>query len=333
MANCNKHFKSYNSEIKLTDSRRKSLKKSRKELRKKMRDYFKKEKSDKIQPKFSGQGSLLTDVIINPIPRSKKVNGEDRTVLYYDVDDGVYFVGDQDPDKRDSISDYHRWVCEAIDGHTDKPVEDKDTCVRTWFSDGHNIDNPVYYQQGETPELAHKKKGWILSDPKAFSEWFLNIVAKHPQLRRLVRSLKGWADKMDFDNPSKEMPPGIVLTILGAKFATYNEDRTDIALKETLVNIEAELDNNFRCERPTIPKGENLLEGYKYKDYFMEALKAFIKDAKAALSEPNEKKATELWRKHLSNRFPLGEDKVQEESRSFNALGIMAGSSKPYQCE
>lgn len=329
MANCNAKFKDFNKEVKLTDARRKSLKTSRRDLRRKVKEYFSKNKPDKLQPKFAGQGSLLTDVIINPIPRTKKVGGEDKTVLYYDVDDGIYFVGTQDPKDRDSIEDYHKWVCEAIDGHTDTPVVDKDTCVRTLFADGHNIDNPIYYKQGDIPELAHKKQGWKESDPKAFSDWFLDLVAKHPQLRKLVRCLKAWSDKMDFDTPSKEMPPGIVMTILAANHATYNEDRTDIALKETLVNIEAALKANFSCLRPTTPAGEDLLANYAYKAYFMDCLANFITDAKAALSEPNERKATELWRKHLSDRFPLGEDKVQEDKK-YAALGALASTSKPF---
>jgi len=331
MANCSKHFDSYNDEIRLTNTRRKSLKKSRKDLRKKVRKYFKENKANKIQPKFSGQGSLLTDVIINPIPRYVKINNIEQQVLYYDVDDGIYFIVDDDSQDRDSIDNYHKWVCEAIDGHTDTPVEDKDTCVRTWFADGHNIDNPIYYKQGHTPELAHKTKGWIFSDPQAFSNWFLSLVEIQPQLRILTRCLKGWADKMDFDNPSREMPSGIVLTILASNCAVYNVERPDIALKETLVNIEAALKENFKCERPTTPKGENLLGTYKHKDFFMNVLDNFIKDAKSALSESNERKATELWRKHLSNRFPLGEDKEQEESKRFKALGTLALSSKPFQ--
>ena len=41
MANCNKHFDEFNSEIRLTESRRKKLKVSRKELRNKIRNWFK----------------------------------------------------------------------------------------------------------------------------------------------------------------------------------------------------------------------------------------------------------------------------------------------------
>jgi hypothetical protein len=327
MANCNTHFKNFNSEIKLTDARKKALIRSRTELRRKIRVYFKDKKSEKIQPKFAGQGSLLMDTIINPIPR---VDKENRTVLYFDVDDGIYFIGDEAPSDRDSISDYHKWVCEAIDGHTDTPVKDKDTCVRTLFADGHNIDNPIYYQKGDTPELAHKKLGWIFSDPKAFSDWFLDLVRENAQLRRIVRCLKGWADKMDFDTPSKEMPPGIVLTILAANNGYYNEDRLDIALKETLIKIEASLKVDFRSNRPTTPKGENLLENYAHRDYFMNCLKEFIADAKSALSEPNERKACELWRKHLGSRFPIGEDKIQDENKKYDALGAIAMPSKPF---
>lgn len=330
MANCNSQFKAFNGEIKLTDARCKSLKRSRGDIRKKVRDFFSKNKADKIQPKFAGQGSLIMDTIINPIPRYKDVDGVEKQELYYDVDDGIYFIGDQKQGDRDSIDDYHKWVCDAIDGHTNTPVEDKDTCVRTVFADGHNIDNPIYYHEGDTPELAHKKLGWTFSDPKAFSDWFLALVKDHPQLRRLVRCLKAWADKMDFDTPSKEMPPGIVLTILAANHATYN-DRMDIALKETLVNIEAALNDEFSCKRPTTPEGENLLVNYSYKNYFMKCLSDFIADAKSALSEPNERKATQIWRKHLSERFPLGEDKTQEQSKSLNALGAIAMPSRPYR--
>ena len=41
MANCNKHFKDYNGKIRLTESRRESLKGSRKELRQKVKKWFK----------------------------------------------------------------------------------------------------------------------------------------------------------------------------------------------------------------------------------------------------------------------------------------------------
>ncbi len=330
MANCNEHFQEYNSEIRLTDARKKSLKRSRKELRNRVRNWFKENKPDEIQPKFDSQGSFPMDIIINPLPRKVSENGDEVTKLYYDVDDGIYFEGDDDINDRHSTSTYHKWICEAVKGHTNTDPIDKDTCVRTLFADGHNIDQPIYYKQGAEPELAHKKKGYIISDPKAFMNWYNKLADAHPQLRPLTRYGKGWCDLKDFENSDKQMPCGLIITILFAENAVYRTDRDDIALKETLINIQSTLQRNFACYRPTAPADENLLEGYKYKDYFMQNLSDFIEDAKKALQEKNFKKATELWRKHLSNRFPLGDDKDDTSTSSAGLVSIIPSGTRPY---
>lgn len=331
MANCNEHFKKYNGEIRLTDARRKSLKTSRKELRNKVRKWFSENKPDEPKPKFGGQGSLGMDTIINPLPRFIKEGNEEKKILYYDVDDGIYFEGDKNAKDRASTATYHDWVYEAVKGHTYKDPIDKNTCVRTLFADGHNIDQPIYYKKGDTPELAHKMDGWIDSDPKAFMDWFNVKAENEPQLRLLVRYGKGWKDNTEFENESKEMPSGLIITILFVENAVYRKDRDDISLKETLINIQSSLQNNFACMRPTTPKGENLLKNYEHKDYFMKCLADFIDDAKKALQEKNFRKSTELWRKHLSERFPLGEDKDDASLSSSVGLGsIIPSSTKPY---
>ena len=99
-------------------------------------------------------------------------------VLYYDVDDGIYFEGDKDAKDRNSTATYHDWVVKAVTGHTDKDPIDKNTCVRTLFSDGHNIDEPIYYKKGDTPELAHKRDGWIESDPKLLQIGLTTLLKK-----------------------------------------------------------------------------------------------------------------------------------------------------------
>lgn len=330
MANCNEHFEEYNVKIRLTDARRKSLKGSRKELCKKVRKWFDENKPNETKPKFSGQGSMSMDTIINPIPRKIVENGEEKTVLYYDVDDGIYFQGDKDPKDRPTPTTYHNWIYDAVKGHTDKDPIDKNTCIRTLFAYGHNIDQPIYYKKGETPELAHKRDGWIESDPKEFTDWFNDLAEKEPQLRRLVRYGKGWADKREFDNNSKSMPSGLILTILIAENAIYRKDRDDVALKETLLAIQRNLNILFECKRPTTPKGENLLANYGHKEYFMNCLANFIADATKALQEKNIKKASELWRNHLSDRFPLGEDKDETSNASAGLGAIIPATTKPY---
>lgn len=330
MANCNTHFEEYNGKIRLTDARRKSLKGSRKELRNKVRKWFDENKPNETKPKFSGQGSMSMDTIINPIPRKIKKGNEEKTVLYYDVDDGIYFVGDKEPKDRPTPATYHSWIYDAVKGHTDQDPIDKNTCIRTLFADGHNIDQPIYYKKDNTPELAHKKDGWIDSDPKAFTDWFNDLAEKQPQLRKLVRYGKGWSDNREFLNGSKPMPSGLIITILIAENAIYRKDRDDVALKETLQAIQRKLNISFECKRPTTPKGENLLANYEHKDYFMDCLAKFIDDATKALQEKNFKKATELWRKHLSDRFPLGDDKDETSNGSVGLGTIITPTTKPY---
>lgn len=330
MANCHPIFIDFNELIRLNQSKRKSLKASRKEIRRKIRAYFDEKKKDEIRPKFHGQGSWEMDTIINPIPREEKIDGKVVTLLYYDVDDGVYFIGDDDPDKRKSIQTYHGWIYEAVKDHTSKDPIDKNTCVRVIFADGHNIDLPIYYKKGDIPQLAHKANGWIDSDPKKFTEWFNVRADKNEQLRRISRYLKGWKDYREFCR-NTSFPSGMILTILAAN-NFYASDRDDLSLKETLINIEGALAARFECSRPTTPAGENLLANYSNKDYFMEQLRSFIRDAKKATQEKNQRRSCELWQNYLGDRLPCSnaEDKDETNYSSAGLATIIPPGFKPF---
>lgn len=332
MANCHNLFEVYNSIICLTDARKKNLKGSRKRLRDRTRKYFDEKKPNEKKPKFSGQGSILMDTCINPIPRKEVVDGVGRQILKYDVDDGVYFIETEGDHK--SIQTYHNWIYEAVKGHTDIDPIDKNTCIRVLFADGHNIDLPIYFLLKDgVPELAHKAKGWIESDPKAFAEWFNEKADKNPQLRRIVRYLKAWCDFRKFSRSDKPMPSGFIMTILATE-NYYAHDRDDIALKETLIKIEAELQRKFQCIRPTPPKGEDLLEQYElHKDYFMNCLADFIKNAKCAIEEKNPKNACAFWQKALGDRFPCHLAKDEEESSGKEGLASIAVKSTKYYAQ
>lgn len=329
MADCHNLFTDFNSTIRLNDSKRKSLKKSRKSLRDKIRKFFKEEKEDEIKPKFHGQGSFMLDTIVEPIPEVVEEDGVEKTLLYYDVDDGVYFIGDNS--ERKSVQTYHNWIVEAIDGHTNTPPVDKNTCVRTLFADGHHIDMPIYFkEEGKTPELAHRAKGWIESDPKSFQEWFEKKVKVYPQLRRIVRYLKAWSNYRETQRKEKPMVSGFILTILAANNYMSNQ-RDDIALKETLILIKSSLDASFTCYRPTAPTDENLLDGYAHKDYFIQCLSDLIDSAKGALAETNQKKACEKWQKHFGDRFPCNIAKDEDENENLSKSFITtASASRPW---
>ena len=329
MARLHKEFIGYNKKIRLTDVKKDSLKRSRKELRKKMRKWFRENKPKELQPKFGSQGSLPMNTIVNPIP----VAAPDGKILYkYDLDDGVYFIEKDGEDNRRAVNTWHDWVYESVDGHTGEPTIRKTTCVRVQFADGHHIDLPIYYKKGDSIELAHKSKGWILADPKKFYEWFNDL--KNAQLERLVRYMKGWKDYRELSNNSLILPSGFALTIL---FANHycKDDNDDESLLRTVEAVRAELERDFKCLRPTTPKGEDVFEDYSesMRSNFLSALESLERDLRRAKREKNFRVASEILRKNqFGDRFPLGDDRKEEDKANGLKKGLMGASitPKPY---
>lgn len=331
MAVLHKEFTKYNKAIKLTNSRKEKLKTSRKEIRKKIKKWFKDNKPDELQPKFHGQGSFEMNTGVNPIPEKDE---NDKTLLKYDLDFGIYFIEKEDEDNKQTISTWHNWVYQAVEDHTDKKPIRKTTCIRVIFSDGHHIDLPIYYKLDDVIELAHRAKGWIKSDPKEFYEWFNQL--KNAQLVRIVRCLKGWKNYRELKNGSLKLPSGFELTILAANHYV-EDDNDDKALHETVRNIHTELNkpNGFICLRPTTPKDEDVFADYSStrKDNFLTTLASLVNDMDRAKIEKNFKKASEILRDNqFGDRLPLGEDK-NEEDKSNNlsrSLGAALITPKPY---
>jgi len=331
MAVLHKEFINYNKSIKLTPSRKESLIKSRKELRKKIRNWFNDNKNSELQPKFKGQGSFDMNTGVNPIPID---DGDGNNLLKFDLDDGVYFIENEDENNKKAISTWHDWVFDAVDNHTGEDSIRKTTCVRVVFADGHHIDLPIYYKKGNRIDLAHKSKDWLESDPKEFVEWFNGL--KTSQLERIVRYFKAWKNFREEKNSNLKLPSGFELTILAANNYVEN-DNDDEAFRETVRKIDTELNklNGFKCIRPTTPKNEDVFADYSTtrKDNFLTTLSSLLSDLDKAKNENNFKEASEVLRTNqFGNRFPLGEDK--DEKDKSDALGVAIGSSvvkpKPY---
>jgi hypothetical protein len=335
MANCNGLFTEFNNEIRLDNKRRATLREKRNDLRIRINGGYDIVKNlDKLDHilEFQSQGSYIMDTIINPIDKNDQ----------YDLDDGVYFIGRLNRERRSKPQTFHNWVIKSIEsGKSDNEVDeiiDKQTCVRVVYRGrngdlNYHIDLPIYYAvKVNEPDLAHNNLGWIVSNPIHFIIWFENkiksgfkkefilesklysdqfnswlddIRKKDHQLRRIVRYLKAWGDFKKGD-----MPPGIIMTILAAE--NYVEDeRDDIALKKTLENIKNYLlMNDFKCPRPSTPIGQDLFENYSEskKEYFKNALDSFINSAAKAIVENNQKESSKEWRKHFGERFKEGED-------------------------
>lgn len=344
MANLFKEFYQFNSVIRLTDEDRKLLVFSRNTLRKRVRSNFNNldvETRRAIEIFFQSQGSFIMDTIIQPVSKD------------FDLDDGIYLITKENVKEFVTTQNLHDWVITCVDvDNSDEKVEDKATCVRVSYPLGFHIDLPIYLKQEHfDPELADTKSGWKLSNPVEFIEWFetkaesgfrseflyeyrnqrenyskwLSDMRKaDSQIRRLVRYMKAWGDLK-----RKEMPCGLILTILVANNYVQN-DRDDVALKETLQQIHSTLKFSFRCMRPTPPVDEDLFASYPNKDFFMSALHSFSLDAERALKEINFKKSSEIWRLHLGERFPLGMDAEDESMKSNSLSNVITPSHKPY---
>lgn len=328
MSNCHDLFQHYNRAIKLSEEDRQKLKLSRNSLRERIKKGYEKLSDEDRKThilKFQSQGSFIMDTIIKPLDDD------------FDLDDGVYFIGNiaqRNRAGREQV--FHNLIINAIDKEISREeILDKPTCVRVKYLKkngddlGFHIDLPIYYKEGyNTPELADTKKNWTISDPIAFIEWFelkaksnfkksylleyesnrekykewlSDIRKKDVQLRRLVRYMKAWADLK-----KKEMPCGIIMTILVAENFAVNE-RDDIAFRDTLIGIRNYLSRNgFQCPRPTSPTGEDLFAPTSEagKEYFRKALNALIESANKAIDAESEKDACKEWEKHFGIRFP-----------------------------
>ncbi len=299
MANCDNLFKEFDQRIKLSVTKKQSLRISRNSLRSKIKEKLKDEGCD---TKFFWQGSFAMNTIITP-------KDDD-----YDIDDGIYIQGDGEP--KIEISTLRKWVVKAAEGHTSIPPKDKNNCVRVYFKEGYHVDLVVYHKnKDEHPKLAHKTKGWILSDPKEFMEWFNSKCDEGGQAKRIVRYFKAWAD-----NVREEMPSGIILTVLAINNLRLN-GRDDVAFLETMKSIHDILSTRFECIRPTTPCEDLFADcSGNDKDYFMEKLHAFIQSGNQAMEVTNQKDACPKWQRHFGDRFPcsMAEDTL-DDAKSFDA--------------
>lgn len=320
-----KLFSDFDYIIRLNDSKIAKLKTNREALRDKIRAYFK-DNSWGV-PKFHSQGSFSLKTNLNPI---KKTTADGDIKEEYDLDDGVYFICPES--ERKEPATYHDRIKKAVDGHADNVV-DKTTCVRVVYVDGHHIDLPSYWleKDGNTPQLTHKSKGFIDSDPNAFKDWVdgkISNANSNGQLRRIIRYFKAWKDYREDKNSSLKLPSGFIFTILACNNFSKN-DQDDLALKNTAEAIKAILDISFTCYRPTVPTNEELLIEYS-KDTVLKELGDLISNAQKAINSECEKEVSEFWRKVFGERFPLGKEKDEKSTKKNNSQPTRTKVSAPW---
>lgn len=282
-------------------------------IRYNIRSYFKKE-HPKYVPSFFKQGSSKT---------KNRIRTKEDTC---DLDDGVYFK--DNPDKVTGTT-LQSWVKSAVDGTTDATPSHRKKCITVDYKAGYNIDLPVFLfdkDKDAHPSLAVKGEDFKTDDPKEFVDEFNRIKDANGQLIRISRYLKSWCDYK-----REKMPNGLSMTVLAMKYWQKN-DRDDVALKYTLIEIENNLKWVFSCVMPTTPH-DDLFTSYdeQRRKNFLDNLSSFITDAKTAVdNEKNQLKASRLWQKHFGKTyFPDGKDE-DERSASSDSLKGAIGNSKPY---
>ena len=309
MANNHEQFVAFHDAIKANDSRIEKLKGNRKALRDRIRNYFKNNLEDEIQPKFYSQGSFAVGTILNPIV-------DDDGLAAYDLDDGVYFIGDSEEDKHE-IQWYHDKVYAAVEGHTDQKPSDKKACVRVNYADGHHIDLAIYFwhtTQDKTM-LAHRKEPWHESNPDEMIDWFSDECEDKTKLRELVRFMKAWCEYKRSEGT--KMPSGCIMSMLTSKYYKWNdENRYDIAMRDILKKMydDLSIEGNFHCKRPVAPY-EDLFDNYtkSRKDTFLKELKSFKEDAERAIASKNPHEACLKWQNHFGERFSCSTAKDEDE--------------------
>ncbi|SEQ60292.1 cyclic GMP-AMP synthase DncV-like nucleotidyltransferase [Neolewinella agarilytica] len=311
MANCHSLFSTFNGELQITSTKRANLIKSKDALRKAIIKWFK-ENHPEYVPKFWIQGSYKMKTVI----RTK----DDMC----DLDDGIYFLCEPDV----TPATLQNWVYQAVCDHTKEGATRHRKCVRVHFAKDYQIDLPIYKKADgdDHPWLCVKGGTWAeeQSDPKEFVEWYDE--ERNHQLTRIIRYLKSWGDTVRHN-----MLSGLAMTLVAQ--ANYDEDdRDDQALYNILVAIRSSLKSNWQAKMPTTP-GDDILAEYDhdFRDRFFSHLDSFIEDAKNALEQESEKKASNLWRKHLGKRFPEGEDD-DAKTDNVNRLKEVAsrGTVAPY---
>lgn len=311
MANCHKLFGGFNTEISLTPNKKTKMTTSKDGIRERIRKYFKENHSE-YTPKFYIQGSY------------KMKTGIRTKDDICDLDDGVYFF--RTPDV--TATTLQNWIWDAVNGYTPTSPEHRKKCIRNIFSGDYEIDIPIYYKvDGQEYKIAVKNNDWEDSDPKALIDWFNSNKDANGKIVKVIKELKAWCDYK-----RNKMPSGLAMTILAtnAKNNIVLNDRDDILLTDILREIKKTLAHKFECIVPVTPK-DNLFADYDEtrKTNFLNNLDSFLSDAEAALKEQNHLKASKLWQKHLGNRFPDGEDKI-EQSNSNSATTTGAALSRPW---
>ena len=324
MIDCNKDIKTYHDEkVKLTASQIGDLKEKRKVNQARVERGLK--ANEAPAPKdFVTQGSFAMKTIIQ--------EKSDRT---YDLDEGVIFardslVGSGGADK--TALDARKMVGDAVDdGSFDTPPKVKTNCVRIVYSDGIQVDMPVYRRETEEAQVVMELASgdWKESSPQGVTDWFQTARETRPFLRQLVRLLKSVCK----NRPSYLLPSGFALTVLVHECYQGESDRLDENLRQTIEAVYDRLTQDLTVRHPVVDEWliEDVADSRTAK--LRDLLETAVKEDFQKLDLPNctRSKALKVWKKVFRTDYFDSAIKEAEDKEKEKAAGAVAalGSGRP----
>lgn len=290
-SNCDDSFRQFNQLITIHPDKVAKLRRAHNTIRKRITDYFF-NFTDYPVPGFYIQGSYKTKTVI------------ENTSTLCDVDLGIFFPSNPGV----HIETLQTHIKNALEGHTSKGVEIKTNCVRLNYVKDFHIDLPIYYIDGFWNKTYFGRRGhyWERSEPKEFVNWFNNVTYRKPQLIRIVRYLKAWADNTK-TKTGKKMPSGLALTLWAIKHYESSK-RDDVAFFKTCTGILKYLDDYYKsswCAEMPVEPYDNVLDRLNnfQKSSFYDEFVRMVSISADAVSSSKRYEAIKLWKQVFGYRF------------------------------
>jgi len=176
--------------------------------------------------------------------------------------------------------------------------------------------------------LAHRKKGWIVSDPRALHDWFEERTTKFgPQLKRCCRYVKAWRD---FVFPKGGGPESITLMVCVVKVfeefsVSFQDNRDDL----TFLEIARRLEDLFRSdiENPILPGTESKLNNWNDVErqlFINKAVDLYDKAGQALEGTHHTSITVERFVEALGDRFSQRPDLVKSDFETKSGVATPA---------
>lgn len=308
MANLEREFNEFLERIDLTSTKESYLCDSRDAIIKSVKNYFNNEENYN-QPKFIMQGSMDMHTTINPLDEE------------YDIDCGIYIKPKNIDYKNDNtwpdIKELHNLVAKACNPDVRNVDKNKNTCVRVIYQKDYHVDIPIYIDNLDDekfiPRLAHKKNGWIKSDAKANTNYFIaQNKDTNNNLRKIVMFLKAMVDYQNCDENSEGIKTnisGFELTMMACRDYTKGPAGLDTTWHKTLEEMLKkckDLDESLKKPVTEDELWKNKTQADKKN--FIKLLEFAQAKTRNAIKTQSEQDASIAYREIFGNRFPLVED-------------------------